>query len=81
MNLSPSSYQEIAIPLDLRESFDHIPAGQPIVRHYPGPLTLITQRDPRLGARTNDVDMRWAMIVRVDHHPQPPNPENGRHRL
>jgi hypothetical protein len=63
MNLSPSLHQEIAIALDLRKSFDHIPAGQPVVRHYPGPLTLITQRDSRLGARPNDVDMRRAMIV------------------
>jgi hypothetical protein len=63
MNLSPSPYQEIAIPLDIRKSFSHIPAGQPVVRHYPGPLTLITQRDPRLGARPNDVNMRRAMIV------------------
>jgi hypothetical protein len=63
MNLSPSPYQEIAIPLDLRKSVDHISAGQPVVRHYPGPLTLITQRDPRLGARPNDVDMWRAMIV------------------
>jgi hypothetical protein len=58
-----SLHQEIAIALDLRKSFDHIPAGQPVVRHYPGPLTLITQRDSRLGARPNDVDMRRAMIV------------------
>jgi hypothetical protein len=27
------------------------------------------------------VHMRRAMIVRVDHHPQPPKPKNGRHRL
>ena len=25
------------------------------------------------------MDMRWAMIVRIDHHPQPPKPKNGRH--
>src|SRR5204862_6883782 len=81
MNLSPSLYQKTAIPLDLRKSSDHIPAGQPVVRHYPGPFTLVPQRDPRLGARTNDVHMRRAMIVRVDHHPQPPKPKNGPHRL
>jgi hypothetical protein len=63
MNLSPSLHQEIAIPLDLRKSVDHIPAGQAVVRHHPGPLTLIAQRDPRLGARTNNVGMRRAMIV------------------
>ena len=63
MNLSPSPYQEIAIPLDLRKSVDHISAGQPVVRHYPGPLTLITQRDPRLGAGTDNVHVRRAMIV------------------
>src|SRR5882762_9876604 len=72
MNPSPSLHQEIAIPLDLRKSFDHIPAGQPVVSHYPGPLTLVPQCDPCLGARTHNVDMRRAMIVRVDHHPQPP---------
>jgi hypothetical protein len=81
MNLSSSLHQEIAIPLDLRKSSDHIAAGQSVIRHHPGPLTLITQRDPRFGARANDVDMGRAMIVRVDHHPQPPKPENGRHRL
>jgi hypothetical protein len=63
MNLSPSPHQEIAISRYLRKSFDYIPAGQPVVRHYPGPLTLITQRDPRLGARPNDVNMRRAMII------------------
>jgi len=63
MNLSPSLYQEFAVPLDLRKSGDHIPAGQAVVRHHPGPLTLIAQRDPRFGARPNDVDMRRAMIV------------------
>jgi len=63
MNLSPSLHQEIAIPLDLRKCSDHISSRQPVVRHYPGPLTLITQRDPRLGARPNDVDMWRAMIV------------------
>jgi len=81
MNLSPSLYQEIAIPLDLRKGFDHMPAGQPVVRHYPGPLTFFTQRDPCLGARTNNVNMRRAMIVRVDHDPQPPKPKNRRHRI
>jgi len=81
MNLSPSLHQEIAIPLDLRKSFNHISAGQPVVRHDPGPLTLIPEGDPRLDARTNDVNMRRAMVVRVDHHPQPPKPKNGRHRL
>jgi hypothetical protein len=79
MNLSPSPHQEIAISRDLQESFDYIPAGQPVVRHDPGTLTLITQCDPRLGPRTNNVYMRWTMIVRVDHHPQPPKPKNGRH--
>jgi hypothetical protein len=69
MNLSPSLYQEIALPLDLRKSFRHIAAGQPVIRHHPGPLTLITQRDPRFGPRANDVDVGRAMIVRVDHHP------------
>jgi hypothetical protein len=63
MHLSPSLHQEIAIPLDLCKSFHHIAAGQPVVRHYPGALTLITQRDPRLGARTHNVYMRRAMIV------------------
>jgi hypothetical protein len=81
MNLSPSLYQEIAIALDLRKSSDHIPTGQSVVRHHPRALTLITQRDPRLAVRPNNVDMRRAMIVRVDHHPQPPKPKYGRHRL
>ena len=63
MNLSPSLYQKIAIPLDLRKSSDHIPAGQPVVRHHPGTLTPITQRDPRLGARTNDVHMRRGELL------------------
>jgi hypothetical protein len=81
MNLSPSLCQENAIPLDLRKSFDHMPAGQPVVRHYPGLLTLITRRDPRFGARTDDVDMRRAMIVRVDHHPQPPKVKHCRRKI
>jgi hypothetical protein len=63
MNFSPSLHQQIAIALDLRKSVDHVPAGQAVVRDYPGPLTLITQRDPRLGGGTNNVDMRWAVIV------------------
>jgi hypothetical protein len=63
MNLSPSLYQEIAITLDLRKCSDHISSRQPVVRHDPGPLTLTTQRDPRLGTRTNDVDMWRPMIV------------------
>jgi hypothetical protein len=63
MNLSPSLYQEIAIPLDLRKSVDHIPARQAVVRYHPRPFTLITQRDPRLGAGTDNVHVRRAMIV------------------
>jgi hypothetical protein len=42
MNLSPSLYQEIAVSVDLHKSLGHIPARQPIVRHQPGPLTLVT---------------------------------------
>jgi hypothetical protein len=42
MNLSPSLCQENAIPLDLRKSFDHMPAGQSVVRHYPGSLVALS---------------------------------------
>jgi hypothetical protein len=63
MNLSPSPHQEIAISRDLSKGFDYIPAGQPVVRHDPGTLTLVTQRDPRLRVWTNHVNMRRAMIV------------------
>jgi hypothetical protein len=63
MDLSPSLHQKFAVSVDFDKSFGYIPVRQPIVRHYPGSLTLVTQCDPRLGARSNDVDMRRTMIV------------------
>ena len=31
--------------------------------------------------RSDDVDMRWAMIRRIDHNPQPPISEHRQHAL
>ncbi len=42
MSLSPSLHQKFTVPTDFDKSFGYIAAGQPIVRHYPRPLTLIT---------------------------------------
>ena len=56
-------------------------ARQPFVRHQPRVLTHISKRNPRLAPRSNDVNMRRAMVVHVDHHPQPAKAKNGQHNV
>ena len=38
------------------------------------------QHEYRLSIRADDVDMNWAMIVQVDHHPQAIESELSRHK-